>query len=71
MPIAAAMPAMESANPKGGDVGGLSGHPLTKANPLAVSATVPKPGRSRYGPVWPQPETLVRIRPGLSTASTS
>ena len=65
------MPAIESANPNGGAVGGVSGQPLRKANPLVVSATVPKPGRALYGPVWPKPETRVRIRPGLSAASVS
>ena len=38
---------MESAKPNGGDVGGVSGQPLTNAKPLAVSATVPNPGRAR------------------------
>ena len=71
MPIAAEMPAIESAKPNGGEVGGVSGQPLMNAKPLPVSATVPKPGRSRYGPVWPKPETLVSTRPGLSAASTS
>ena len=28
VPIAAEMPAIESANPNGGDVGGVSGQPL-------------------------------------------
>ncbi len=32
-----------------GAVGGVSGQPLRKAYPLAVSATVPKPGRPLYG----------------------
>src|SRR5690348_6612582 len=71
VPIAAEMPAIESANPNGGDVGGVSGQPLTNANPLAVSATVPKPGRSRYGPVCPKPDTRVSTRPGLPADSTS
>jgi hypothetical protein len=31
VPNAADRPAMESANPNGGDVGGVSGQPLTKA----------------------------------------
>ena len=47
VPIAAEIPAIESAKPNGGEVGGVSGQPLMNANPLAVSATVPKPGRSR------------------------
>ena len=47
VPMAAEIPAIESANPKGGAVGGVSGHPLMWANPQAVSATVPNPGRSR------------------------
>ena len=44
VPIAAEMPAIESANPNGGEVGGVSGQPLMNAKPLPVSATVPKPG---------------------------
>ena len=63
------MPAMESANPNGGEVGGVSGQPLMYANPLPVSATVPKPGRWEYGPVCPNPETLVSTTRGLSAAS--
>src|SRR3954453_3478060 len=71
VPNAAESPAMESAKPNGGDVGGGAGQPLTNAKPLAVSATVPKPGRSRYGPVWPNPDTRVSTRPGFSADSTS
>ena len=70
-PIAADSPAMESANPNGGEVGGESGQPLTWANPLAVSATVPKPGRLRLGPVCPKPDTRASTNPGLSALSTS
>ena len=71
MPIAAEMPAIESANPNGGDVGGVSGQPLMYANPLPVSATVPKPGFPVFGPVCPKPVTLVSTSPGCSAASTS
>ncbi len=65
------MPAIESAKPNGGDVGGVSGHPLMKAKPLPVSATVPKPGFPLYGPVCPKPDTRVSTSLGLSTDSTS
>ena len=41
------MPAIESARPMDGSVGGPSGSPVTAANPLMASARVPKPGRSR------------------------
>jgi hypothetical protein len=62
---------MESANPNGGEVGGVSGQPLIKAKPLPTSATVPKPGRARYGPVCPNPETRVTISRGFSARSSS
>ena len=55
VPIAAEIPAIESANPNGGDVGGVSGHPLMYANPLPVSATVPNPGFAGVRPVLPEP----------------
>ena len=71
VPIAAAMPAIESANPNGGEVGGVSGQPLMNANPLPTSATVPKPGRARYGPVWPNPDTRVSTSPGLAARRSS
>ena len=31
----------------------------------------PKPGRSRYGPVWPKPEMRTRTSAGLTAASAS
>src|SRR3954463_2466626 len=71
VPNAADRPAMESAKPNGGDVGGGSGQPLTNAGPPGRSATVPNPGRSRYGPVWPNPDTRVSTSPGFSAESTS
>ncbi len=36
-----------------------------------LSTRVPKPGRSRYGPSWPQPETLTTISPGLRRCSSA
>ena len=42
---AVARPAIESARPKGGSVGGPSGSPVIAAKPLIASARVPKPGR--------------------------
>ncbi len=71
VPMAAAMPAIESAKPNGGDVGGLSGQPLMNAKPLATSATVPNPGRAEYGPVCPKPDTRVRISRGLTARRSS
>ena len=71
VPIAAEIPAIESANPNGGDVGGVSGQPLMYANPLPVSATVPKPGFPVFGPYCPNPLTLVITSPGWSAESAS
>ncbi len=48
--LAAAIPAIESASPNDGSVGGPSGWPVNAANPDIDSARVPNPGRSRYGP---------------------
>ena len=62
---------MESANPNGGDVGGVSGQPLMYANPLPVSATVPNPGLPLFGPNCPNPLTLVITRSGCSADSAS
>ena len=45
--------ATPSARKKGGSVGGPSGCPVTWANPLMASASVPKPGRSLVGPPRP------------------
>ncbi len=52
---APARPAMPSASPKGGSVGGPSGCPVMCAKPLIDSARVPKPGRDEYGPYCPNP----------------
>ena len=41
----------------GGSVGGPSGWPVTWANPLIASASVPYPGRSLFGPPAPYPVT--------------
>ena len=49
------MPAIESASPKAGSVGGPSACPVRWAKPLIASARVPKPARAAYGPVWPKP----------------
>ena len=69
--IAPYRPAAMSASAIGGRTGSRSGKPLRSANPDIASTSVPKPGRSRYGPVWPNPETRTTIRPGLSACSAS
>jgi hypothetical protein len=38
---------------KGGSVGGPSASPVMLAKPLIASPSVPKPGRSLFGPVRP------------------
>ncbi len=43
-----------SARPNGGRVGGPSGSPVIAAKPLIASASVPNPGRVRYGPDLPE-----------------
>ena len=68
---APAMPAIESARPNAGSVGGPSGSPVRWAKPLIDSTSVPNAGRDAYGPDWPKPVTRNRISPGLSAASTS
>ena len=60
-----------SASAIGGRTGSRSGKPFRSANPDMASTSVPNPGRSRYGPVWPNPETRTMIRPGLSACRTS
>ena len=54
-----------------GSVGGPSASPVVWAKPLIASTMVPKPGRSRYGPSWPQPETRANTSRGFSALSTS
>ena len=49
----------------GGSRGWPSGSPLMAANPDRASAWVAKPALSRYGPVWPKPDTRVTTRRGL------
>ena len=68
---APASPAAESASAKLGRSGGPSASPLMATKPVAASAVVPKPGRSRSGPVWPKPVTRVRTSPGFRAASAS
>ena len=60
-----------SASAIGGSTGSRSGKPFRSANPDIASTSVPNPGRSRYGPVWPNPETRTTTRPGLSVSSAS
>ena len=60
-----------SASAIGGRTGSRSGKPFRSANPDMASTSVPNPGRSRYGPVWPNPETRTTIRPGFSAWRTS
>ena len=54
MAKAVASDAIPSASPNGGSVGGPSGSPVCAAKPLMASASVPKPGRERYGPELPE-----------------
>src|SRR3989442_15087221 len=49
-----------------GSVGGPSAGPVDAAKPLIASTIVPNPGRSRYGPSWPQPDTRAKTRRGVS-----
>jgi hypothetical protein len=67
----AAMPAMLSARPNDGRVGGRSAGPVWNAKPLIASASVPKPGRCAYGPLCPKPVSLTSTSPGLSARSRS
>ena len=60
-----------SARPNGGRVGGPSAGPVIAAKPLIDSARVPKPGRRRYGPVWPKPVTRAITSRGLRACSGS
>src|SRR3989442_14126818 len=48
-----------------GSVGGPSAGPVDAAKPLIASTIVPNPGRSRYGPSWPQPDTRAKTRRGV------
>ena len=59
-----------SAMGKDGSVGDSSG-PVVAAKPDIASTMVPKPGRSRYGPSWPQPETRTITSRGFSLESAS
>ena len=60
-----------SAIASGGSTGGRSPKPFFEAKPDIASTSVPKPGRSRYGPSWPKPVMRTMIRPGLRACSTS
>src|SRR3989442_6574405 len=54
-----------------GSVGGPSAGPVDAAKPLIASTIVPNPGRSRYGPSWPQPDTRAKTRRGISLKKKS
>jgi len=69
LPRAAKIAATPSASVVEGNTGGPSGNPFRLAKPLIASATVPKPGRSRIGPVCPKP--LMRSRERLAPAASS
>lgn len=68
---AVASDATPSASPNGGRVGGPSGSPVIAANPLIASASVPNPGRVRYGPTCPNPLTRASTSRGLRADSSS
>jgi hypothetical protein len=71
IPNVAVIPAIESAKPRAGNVGGSSGHPLPYAKSLIASASVPQPARCAFGPVWPNPEMRATIRSGLCLRRSS
>ena len=54
-----------SASANGGSTGGRSPKPFLEAKPDIASTSVPKPGRSRYGPSCPNPVTRTMISFGL------
>ena len=68
---AATIAVTSSVNAMGGSVGPPSGSPLTLAKPDIASAIEAKPGRSRYGPVWPKPVTRVITSLGFTASRTS
>ena len=68
---AATIAVTSSVNAMGGSVGAPSGSPLMLAKPDIASAIDAKPGRSRYGPVWPKPVTRVITSFGLAARSVS
>ncbi|AIO53817.1 hypothetical protein BO06_3510 [Burkholderia mallei] len=55
----------------GGSTGSRSAKPLIDAKPAYPSASVPKPGLCRYGPVCPQPEMRAITSDGRNSSSTS
>ena len=64
-------PATSSARGMAGTSGGESGNPVIATSPLMASATVPNPGRCRYGPVWPNPEIRRTTRRGFRSRRPS
>ena len=60
-----------SASASGGSSGAPSGSPLSTAKPLIASASVPKPARWAYGPVWPKPLTRASTSRGFTAESSS
>ena len=64
-------PATMSASASGGSTGGRSAKPFLEAKPDIASTSVPKPGRSRYGPSWPKPVMRTMTSAGLRACSTS
>ena len=60
-----------SAIAKGGSTGGRSSNPFLDAKPDIASTSVPNPGRSRYGPSWPNPVMRTIISPGLRACRKS
>src|SRR5437588_73882 len=64
-------PATSSARGIAGTSGGESGNPVIATSPLMASATVPNPGRCRYGPVWPNPEIRRTTRRGFRSIRLS
>jgi hypothetical protein len=78
VPNAAVNPATESPRLMFGRTGGplsspvfSSGKPFMNRKPASPSHTLAYPGREDQGPVWPYPETRVKISPGLAVRSVS
>ncbi len=71
MPSAANRPADTSATAAPTRTGPWPGRPVMDMRPLMPCAIWSKPGRSRYGPSWPKPEMLARMRRGFTLASDS
>ena len=65
VPCAASIPATMSATEAPTLLGGPSGSPVMLISPPSPWMTTSKPGSLARGPVWPKPETEVRMARGL------